>query len=34
MPCLHFTCCKHCADAMDNCSICRLRIMGKIEFFQ
>ncbi|KAI1723075.1 zinc finger, c3HC4 type (RING finger) domain-containing protein [Ditylenchus destructor] len=34
MPCLHFTCCKSCADAMDNCSICRLRIMGKIEFFQ
>ncbi|CAD5230948.1 unnamed protein product [Bursaphelenchus xylophilus] len=34
MPCLHFTCCKGCADAMDHCSICRLRIMGKIEFFQ
>ncbi|KAI6223754.1 Viral A-type inclusion protein [Aphelenchoides fujianensis] len=34
MPCLHFTCCKRCADAMDHCSICRLRIMGKIEFFQ
>ncbi|CAD5225663.1 unnamed protein product [Bursaphelenchus okinawaensis] len=34
MPCLHFTCCKNCSDAMDHCSICRLRIMGKIEFFQ
>ncbi|KAH7730872.1 inhibitor of apoptosis protein [Aphelenchoides avenae] len=34
MPCLHFTCCKNCAESMDHCSICRLRIMGKIEFFQ
>ncbi|KAI6186992.1 RING-type domain-containing protein [Aphelenchoides besseyi] len=34
MPCCHFICCKQCGDAMDHCTICRLRIMGKIEFFQ
>jgi hypothetical protein len=34
MPCLHFTCCKQCSLNMPTCSICRLRIMGKIELFQ
>uniref|UniRef100_A0A7E4UNB8 RING-type domain-containing protein n=1 Tax=Panagrellus redivivus TaxID=6233 RepID=A0A7E4UNB8_PANRE len=34
LPCLHFICCSTCAGPSDHCSICRNRIMGKIEVYQ
>uniref|UniRef100_A0AC34Q909 RING-type domain-containing protein n=2 Tax=Panagrolaimus sp. JU765 TaxID=591449 RepID=A0AC34Q909_9BILA len=34
MPCLHFICCSNCAYNSDTCSICRTRIMGKVEVYQ
>uniref|UniRef100_A0AC35GV67 RING-type domain-containing protein n=1 Tax=Panagrolaimus sp. PS1159 TaxID=55785 RepID=A0AC35GV67_9BILA len=34
MPCLHFTCCSSCAYKTEQCSICRMRIMGKVEVYQ
>jgi len=34
MPCLHFICCSNCVANTDTCSICRTRIMGKVQVYQ